>query len=529
MSGNSQENTLFQLLDMGKDLSILPEILEKAFDQKEFSQSVIYWRHREYFRKEYDLGYELPSRFEELETSRFNNSDEIFNDIQLLPDDLQTSISGDWNFIPLKYQGEVKGLWLFPATVSDQSKIQRAARYLGIGFQHWKTVLNFEQQNKRLDSLVATSEIFASNRDNLMNGLQELNRMLKARFGYACIAVILKKSNHLTIAAEEGFTTPDLVGKTFPIDEGITGRVFTDGEDANIPDVREDPDYFDAGEEGIRSEMAVPLRLGDRTLGVLDAQSRELDAFQDEDVELLHAIARVTAGAIENDELITSIQETKEHLTNVIDSSGDAIFVINRDGVITTWNSGAERIYGYTREEALGKHVDELVDPSDHTRTASDVIKLVEENGGIYQEDEVSRRRKSGESFPATPTYTLLKEGDEIVGLSIIEKDLTYIKQATKLNAARTLISTITHYVNNAVTPLTGRAQMAEMDTNPQNVQSLIDVSLESTQKIQDVMGTISEMKEFITTPYYNTSYILNLEEQLKTKLNDLNQSSDDE
>jgi len=60
-------------------------------------------------------------------------------------------------------------------------------------------------------------------------------------------------------------------------------------------------------------------------------------------------------------------------------------------------------------------------------------------------------------------------------------------------------------------------------------VQSLIDVSLESTQKIQDVMGTISEMKEFITTPYYNTSYILNLEEQLKTKLNDLNQSSDDE
>lgn len=523
----SQENALFQLLDMGKDLSNLPDILEKAFGQHEYRQSAIYWKHRDGFRKEFDLGDKFPGRVERLDLSGRNASDKICKDIQLLPDNLHQSVSDDWHFILLKYQGDVNGLWLFPATEIDQSQIQRAARYLGIGFYHRKTVLNFEQQNKRLDSLVATGEIFASNRDSLIDGLQELNRMLKSRFGYACIAVILKKGDHLAIVAEDGFTAPDLIGKTFPTDAGITGRVFNDGKDANIPDVREDPDYFDAGEQGIRSEMAVPIRLGNHTLGVLDAQSRELDAFQDEDVELLHAIARVTAGAIENDQLITSIQETKEHLTNVIDSSGDAIFVINRDGVITTWNSGAERIYGYTREEALGKHVDELVDPSDHTRTASDVIQLVEDNGGIYQEDEVSRRRKSGESFPATPTYTLLKEGDVIAGLSIIEKDLTYIKQATKLDAARTLISTITHYVNNAVTPLTGRAQMAQMEANPQNVQSLIDVSLESTQKIQDVMGTISEMKEFITTPYYNTSYILNLEEQLKIKLNELNQTSD--
>ncbi len=527
MSHPVKEDPLFQLLDMGNDLSVLPRIFHEAFGQEEFDRSVIYWKHRNYFRKELDTGKQMPLRIRKIESGDLGDPDKLFLEPEMLPAELHGELTNHWNCAPLQYQGMFKGLWLFPEVKSDLVKIQRAARYLAIGFQHWKTVLNFEDQNKRLQSLVASGEIFASHRDSLVAGLEQLISMMKRRFGYACIAAILQKDDHLTIVAEEGFTTPDLVGKTFPRDAGITGRVFVTGTDANIPDVRKDQDYFDAGEQGIRSEMAVPIRLGDQTLGVLDAQSREVDAFQDEDVELLHAIARVTAGAIENDKLITSIQETKEYLTDVIDSSGDAIFVINHDGVITTWNSGAERIYGYTRDEALGKHVDELVDPADHTRTAKDVMDLVQENGGIFQEDEVGRRRKSGEIFPATPTYTLLKEGEKIVGLSIIEKDLTYIKQATKLDAAKTLISTITHYINNAITPLAGRAQIAQMNANAKNIDSLVKVSLESTQKIQDVMGTISEMKEFITTPYYNTSYILNLEEQLKAKLNELNQLGD--
>jgi len=522
MPSGFDDQYLLALLDLHDEISLLPSYLSKLLGEDKVRDSVIYWKSPD---STFHLLY--PKTDDLLAQIDVENVADTINGRQSVP---ISSLGNEFSevfaaasiLVPLYNRDELSGLWILPKIEAISSRdLFTVARYLSIGLEHGRVIKEYTKQNKRLRSLVEAGEIFTS-QTSLENVLQKLVQELHNRFGYSAVAVLMLEGDSLRIAAAEGFKKKDLLGYTFKITRGITGRAAREGEDQLVENVAGDDAYIDAGEKNIRSEMAVPIRIEGKVLGVLDAQSDKPGAFEESDVSFLHVIARQAAIAIQKAKLFDDLESTKEYLDRLVDSSGDAIFAINKKGEITTWNSGAKRIYGYSTEEALGKSVDDLVDPDEHSRSAEDVIRLVRENNGIFQEDEVIRKRKNGETFPTTATYTILQDDSGVFGLSIIEKDLTFIKQATKLDAAKTLISTITHYINNAITPLNGRAQIAEMQPSGENIQALIQVSLETTQKIQEVITTISEMKEFITTPYYNMSYIINLEEQLKKKLAEL-------
>ena len=62
-------------------------------------------------------------------------------------------------------------------------------------------------------------------------------------------------------------------------------------------------------------------------------------------------------------------ERAARHLAAVVESSGDAIVAVGMDGAVTSWNAAAQRIYGYPREEAVGRHIEELVVPPErHAR-----------------------------------------------------------------------------------------------------------------------------------------------------------------
>ncbi|MCF7802779.1 MAG: PAS domain S-box protein [Candidatus Marinimicrobia bacterium] len=523
MGFTPQVDLVTSILDLHDSVEHVPGALSSLTGESVFRKSIIYWTDlKGHYRLILPENENLPSEIDPKIVGKIKNGASWKESEQDFVVSLEELFQKEIQAIPLIHRNDCRGIWLYPAPQNLSRKaIQKIAKFLSIGLEHRQNLLESERQNKRLHSLVEAGEIFTS-QTNLNAVLKKLVQELYHRFKYSRVAVLIKEDTQLKIAAAEGFSQNHLIGYTFDINKGITGRAVREMKSQNVEDVLEDEDFLPAGEDDIRSEMTVPIHLDGEVLGVLDAQSTVTGAFDESDVNFLHVIARLSAVAIQNGRLIEDLQSTKNYLDSIVDSSGDAIFAINTQGKITTWNIGAERIYGYSREEALGQQVDDLVDPEDHKRTTEEVLQLVKENNGIYHEDEIIRRRKSGETFPATPTYTLLRDDSGIIGISIIEKDLTYIKQATKLDSAKTLISTVTHYINNAITPLNGRAQIAQMQRTEDNVDTLIQVSLETTQKIQEVISTISEMKEFIATPYYNTSYIINLEEQLKQKLSDL-------
>ena len=85
--------------------------------------------------------------------------------------------------------------------------------------------------------------------------------------------------------------------------EGITGRVAASGELLYLPDVREDSGYVEMQGSKTLSELTVPIKVKDKVIGILDAQSERVNAFDDTDQVVLQSLADQTAVAIENAQL----------------------------------------------------------------------------------------------------------------------------------------------------------------------------------------------------------------------------------
>jgi sigma-B regulation protein RsbU (phosphoserine phosphatase) len=99
--------------------------------------------------------------------------------------------------------------------------------------------------------------------------------------------------------------------------EGIVGYAALHKEPVLVPDVSQDPRYINAVKD-VRSELAIPLLLKDRCLGVLDLESPELDAFSKKHVELLTLLASQAAVAIENARLYEAIRDNEIRLEKEI-------------------------------------------------------------------------------------------------------------------------------------------------------------------------------------------------------------------
>jgi signal transduction histidine kinase/PAS domain-containing protein len=104
--------------------------------------------------------------------------------------------------------------------------------------------------------------------------------------------------------------------KKLPIAGGVIGRAYRTGRSVLVEDVAKDPDYV-AGLPTVRSELAVPLRFGDRTLGVLNLESEHLAAFGPEDALLAESLADALALALENARLYHVLAEEHDRLLSL--------------------------------------------------------------------------------------------------------------------------------------------------------------------------------------------------------------------
>lgn len=123
-------------------------------------------------------------------------------------------------------------------------------------------------------------------------------------------------------------------------------------------------------------------------------------------------------------------------LAAIVDSSDDAIVSKTLDGVITSWNKSAERLFGYTREEALGQHIT-LIIPEDRR---DEEVKIVERLGRGERVDhfETVRVRKDGTLLDLSLTISPVKDAaGRVIGASKVARDITARKQAEQALAER--------------------------------------------------------------------------------------------
>ncbi|MGO9107989.1 MAG: PAS domain S-box protein, partial [Thermoguttaceae bacterium] len=116
-------------------------------------------------------------------------------------------------------------------------------------------------------------------------------------------------------------------------------------------------------------------------------------------------------------------------LAAIVKPFGDAIISKSLDGVITTWNVGAERLFGYTAEEVVGKPVSILV-PPDHPDEMPQLLRRVGQ-GESVEHYETVRRRKDGELINVSLTLSPVRDASgRVVSASTIARDITERKRA---------------------------------------------------------------------------------------------------
>jgi PAS domain S-box-containing protein len=160
-------------------------------------------------------------------------------------------------------------------------------------------------------------------------------------------------------------------------------------------------------------------------------------------------------------------EEGLSRLAAIVASSDDAIVGRSLDGTIQTWNAGAERLYGYSAEEAVGCSITMLVPPD---RVAElDRIHDAVGRGESVPQFETVRRRKDGTVVDVSLSLSPIRDPDRgILGVSAIARDITgrkrleaQIRRAQKMEAMGTLAGGIAHDFNNILSAMMGYAELA--------------------------------------------------------------------
>src|SRR5579864_8276035 len=126
-----------------------------------------------------------------------------------------------------------------------------------------------------------------------------------------------------------------------------------------------------------------------------------------------------TPGASNTRQPESDFNRTRQLLASIVESSEDAIFSENLEGIITSWNGGAERIFGYTAEETVGRPVSLLYMPADIQEMEEILARI--RSGERVSHYETTRRHKDGHPVRISLTVSPVRdEAGRIAGAAKI-------------------------------------------------------------------------------------------------------------
>ncbi|HXJ38626.1 MAG TPA: PAS domain S-box protein [Bryobacteraceae bacterium] len=176
------------------------------------------------------------------------------------------------------------------------------------------------------------------------------------------------------------------------------------------------------------------------------------------------------------------------HLAAIVESSEDAIISKTLDGIVLTWNAGAERLYGYSAAEAKGQSMSFLL-PPDRPDEEREILERVK-RGERVEHFETARIRKDGRRIDVSLTISPIRDREgNITGASHIARDITdgkrfkeQLLQTAKLESLGVLAGGVAHDFNNLLVGILGNASLALETLSPNNpsrtmIRDILDAS----------------------------------------------------
>ncbi|HTF77949.1 MAG TPA: PAS domain S-box protein [Bradyrhizobium sp.] len=164
-----------------------------------------------------------------------------------------------------------------------------------------------------------------------------------------------------------------------------------------------------------------------------------------------------------------TLRESEQLARGIIDTALDAFVQMDDDGTISDWNSQAEKIFGWSRSEALGRNLGELIIPDIHRAAHKSGLQRFLRTGEgqvLGHRLQIEARRRDGKEIKVELSITALRRRDGVVFNGFV-RDLTdkiaaedRIRQAEKMEAVGQLTGGIAHDFNNILTVITGTIEI---------------------------------------------------------------------
>jgi PAS domain S-box-containing protein len=361
--------------------------------------------------------------------------------------------------VPLIAGDQMLGAMTFLSTTpgylfdeSDLSLASDLARRLALAVENARLYEDAERARARVSFVAEASEVLASSLD-LETTLQRLARLAVPRLADLCRVYLIDPDGTLRMLAvahsdPRKAALSSEIQERFPVrpsDPNGASHVVLTGEPQLIPELSDEVIEAAAQNEehlrmlrelDMRSALSVPLVGRDGPLGaftLIAGSSRP--RFGEDDLRIGADLARRAAVAVENARLHAAVAEaaarSQESLALVIDSVSDyAIFSLDPEGRVESWNPGAERINGFRAEEIIGEHFSRFYTREDIERGHPAHELEVAAAEGRYAE-EAWRLRKDGSRYWANVLITALRSTDgELRGFAKVTRDMSARKRA---------------------------------------------------------------------------------------------------
>ena len=269
-------------------------------------------------------------------------------------------------------------------------------------------------------------------------------------------------------------------GMSFSKGVGLPGRIWETGKPIWIPDAVKDPNFPRApmaDQAGLHAAFAFPIRLGEATHGVMEFFSREIE---EPDEALLHQMLSVGSQIgqfMQRIETETALRESEEQTRLILDTALDAVVTLDGNGQIIGWNTQAERMFGWTRQEILGQPLVSSIIPQKYREAHSQGIQRYLISGVseiLNSRIELSGLHRDGYEFPLEIAITAVRSKGGTIFSGFL-RDLTerrrtedallkseeQRRQAQKMEAMGTLAGGIAHDFNNILSAIIGYTELA--------------------------------------------------------------------